>query len=718
MLQDPRPARGTSPLSDPWIQARKALEKAVSLAGHDFLPAVWASCETLEATETLHPGDESLGQAICNYLDQCHVAYISHRGVSTQELKHLPPGSLLINMQEVHVLAQGLQQTGPFLMAIEIKTAKATHKLAEAPPERISDFLRKLKQSQWLKEAFAMRRQDWLPVIQASFLVNALALATPLFSLQVYDRIIPNQAYASLAAMVLGVLLCLGFDYLLKHARHQLTEHAASQLDARCTARLTRALLAVRPHGVDPSGLLQHIRSFEQLRELITGVFLLTLIDLPFLLLFALVIGLIHPLFLLLSGSMLALGVWAMVVAHPTLARHGRLQMQHNRQAQSQWMDTLANLEMVQATGTQHSFARHMEHVQMQARLQGNALRDTVFVLNHRSTTWQQLNWVFTIVLGVHLVIEQHITMGGMIAVSMLTLRCFAPLQKLQGHLLQLHAAQAGFQALDEFLANASGGAPPNGRPLPKIESITLQNVSVYASSTQGEQPRPGNTPLLQHIDLKLQAGARVGVIGATGAGKTSLLRLLAGLMPPNHGQYTLNGLACHHYHPSELARQVGLALQPPLLLKGTLLENLQFNRPHVQPHDCWKSLENLGLDRWVRSHPDGLHMPIESQGSNLSAGQRQAISLCRAIAGQPKLLLLDEPTVCLDQTLENRLMAYLRQLPADVMVVFSTHKLSMLPLAEQLVLMHQARIHSVGDKASVLHAAKQLHAVSREQAA
>ncbi|HEX4878520.1 MAG TPA: ATP-binding cassette domain-containing protein, partial [Limnobacter sp.] len=232
----------------------------------------------------------------------------------------------------------------------------------------------------------------------------------------------------------------------------------------------------------------------------------------------------------------------------------------------------------------------------------------------------------------------------------------------------------------------------------------------------QGSCKQDQGGHLLQEISFDLQKGDRLGVVGATGSGKTSLLRLLARQIPFDKGQYTINGLSADHYHPSELASNIGVALQPPVLLKGTLLENLQFRRPHVSTQHCWESLEAMGLADWVKEHPDGLYMAIDSQGSNLSSGQKQAISLCRALAGRPTLLLLDEPTVCLDQTLEQRLMQAISDLPAHVIVVFTTHKLSMLSAANALMLLHRSRIYSQGDKPTVLHAAKALQSKLSEK--
>lgn len=716
MLQDPRPIQNTATNpSDLWAQAQRVLKQTLTGAGQIHLDSLWAHAQQAACEDSNQKaGIESVSLATCNYLQQTQIDHEVHRGVRANEIKHLPETSIFIDHQGVFSLHEAdKHEFWPIVIAIHI--SQSTPIVQSKPPEDLKTFWRKLQQSEWLKSAFNMGKGGLGPVVQASFLINALALAAPLFSLQVYDRVIPNQAYSSLFALMLGVLLCLGFETMLKHARHRLMEHTATTIDTQCTMQLSKALLSVPTNHTEPSVLLQHLRSFEHLRDLITGVFLLALIDLPFLVLFVLVIALIHPAFLLITGAVLGLTMWRVMAAHRELAMHGHTQMGHHREAQSRWLDTLANLEMVQAMGVQSRFAQQLDKIQLQARLHGNALREKLFGVSHSTQTLQQFSWVMTLALGVYLVINQQITMGGMIAVSMLTMRCFAPLQKLQGHMLQLHTAQAGFDELDRFLNQNQSNHAKQNLALAQIDHIELQDVCVPKPKHNRSTGSSEKDLLLDDITCSIRQGDRLGVIGATGSGKTSFLRLLAKQISAERGQHTVNGLSTAHYHPAEFAAQVGLALQPPLLLKGTLLDNLQFRRPHISIEDCWASLEAMGLASWVREHPDGIYMTIEHQGANLSSGQKQAVSLCRAFAGTPSLLLLDEPTVCLDQALEIKLMDTLAKLPPQVIVVFTTHKLSMLSAAKTLMLLHKAKIHHWGDKPTVLHAAKALDSKVRE---
>jgi ATP-binding cassette subfamily C protein LapB len=704
MLQDPRPIRPT----------QHALRSVLEKMGLEFLPSQWA----LQADLAETGNDPELNQLLA-YLSACSISRQLFQNVSTREIKHLGPHTLAMlhngqcGLLEELIASNSSPASLKWAVQIEApKTIDATR--SEPAPASLFEFWQQLRNSQWLREALDFENGSFKPVIYASLLINLLALAGPLFSLQVYDRIIPNQAYASMIALLFGVFLCLGFEHALKHARHRLMEIAATSIDTRCTMHLSKSLLNVPIHKTEPTLLLQHLRSFEQLRELVTGVFLLALIDLPFLLLFLAVIALIHPLFLLISGGVIGLTLLFIATSHRTISRLGQTQMRQSRETQSQWLDSLACLDNIQAHGVQQAHSKLLNKLQLKSRLSGNAVRDQMFLINQRIHLLQQGSWVLTIALGVYFIVEKQLTVGGLIAVSMLTMRCFAPIQKLQAHLVQTHSAQASYEELDRFLGQQTQTNEQRAA-LERIDTMALEFASVLKPGRNSGTAQPIDF-ILRAVNLKLHAGNRLGIIGTTGSGKTSLLKLLGQQLKCDHGQLVLNKLSIAHFHSSEFQSKVGYASQPPVLIKGTLFENIRFMRPHISTADCWTILQQLGLKEWVDQHPDGIHMAIDSQGNNLSSGQKQAVSLCRALAGQPQLVLLDEPTVCLDQHMESQLMQHLQQLPEHCILVFTTHKLGLLACANRLALMHKGQIHAQGNKPEVLHAANALAKQHRQE--
>ena len=704
MLQDPRPIK---PLQHTLCSVLEEL-------GLEFLPSQWAL-----QSELLESGDDAELNHVLGYLSACNISRQLFHEVSPGEIKHLGPFTLAMlhngqcgRLEEL--IARHPEQTA-LKWALQIDSIKpdSVHANTNHTPSSLLGFWQQLRDSPWLREALNFENGSFKPVIYASLLINLLALAGPLFSLQVYDRIIPNQAYASMIALLMGVFLCLGFEHALKHARHRLMEIAATSIDARCTTHLSKALLNVPIHKTEPTLLLQHLRSFEQLRELITGVFLLALIDLPFLVLFLAVIALIHPAFLLIAGGVIGLTLLFVATSHRTMSRLGQIQMRQSRETQSQWLDSLACLDNIQAHGVQQAHSQLLNKLQLKSRLSGNAVRNQLFSVNQRIHLLQQSSWVLTISLGVYFIVEKQLTVGGLIAVSMLTMRCFAPIQKLQAHLVQTHSAQSSFEELDQFLGQQNQSKTQRNA-LERVDHIALESASVLKPGRNNTTAQPFDF-ILRAVNLNLHAGERLGIIGTTGSGKTSLLKLLAQQLKCDLGQLAVNKLSVDHIHASEFQSKVGYASQPPVLIKGSLLDNIRFMRPNIGTADCWKVLRQLGLKEWVDQHPDGIHMVIESQGNNLSSGQKQAVSLCRALAGQPQLVLLDEPTVCLDQHMENQLIQHLQQLPEQTILVFTTHKLGLLSCANSLVLMHNGQIHTQGGKPEVLHAANAL-ATQRKQ--
>lgn len=680
------------------------LQSLLGSAGQPWLPSVWLTQLQLHAGKPL----EQL-QGYLNHIGQTHRLLFK---IDHSELAQLGPLGLAHTDNGELALVQDLRdgaQPGQYPLRWVLDLQPSQNPLpTQSQQKGLGDFYRMLRSSQWLQTAVVAARPCAKPLVYGSLLINLLGLAAPFFAIQMYDRIVPNHAYGSMFVLVVGVLLALGFEHVLKHARHNLLEQSATVIDARCTESLAKALLAVRTNQTEPALLLQHLRSFEQLRELITGFFLLAVIDLPFLLLFLLAIGLIHPFFFLIASAMVTISLVWLVMNHRKLAALGQVQMRSNREAQTRWLNTLAGLEAVQAFGVQATYTQKLARAQMQARMHGNGLRAHLFELGQHIHVLQQASWLGVLCVGAALIMDQQLSVGGLIATSMLTMRCFAPIQKLQGHLAQTHAAQASFEELNQFMQTSDQPSASTHKALGQFEGLELAGVSVIKPKRLHPSPLDRDY-LLRNIHLDVPAGERLAVIGQTGSGKTSLLKLIAGQLDNCEGTVLFNHLERTHFDTHSLAHQTGFACQPPVLVQGSLLDNIVLGRPWIGAEQALRTLHQLGLSAWVQNHPDGLMMPIESYGANLSTGQRQAVCLARAFCGEPQLILLDEPTIGLDHDIEARLHQMMANLPPSCTVIFSTHKLNLLGLAKRLALMHEGRLHAHGDRPSVMIAANQL---------
>lgn len=650
--------------------------------------------------------DQSPIQQVKAYLQATGVCFQEVTALRPDEVPRLPP-SALCEGEEGRWSSAGQLALQPkwasTCRAALLIESNSTAKQHGEPKQSLWQFLSQLGQAEWLIKPIKSGHQHLGTVVLASILINCLALAPSLYAIQIYDRILPNQAFASLWSLTLGVLICLVFEMALKSTRHQLLEQASTQSDLLCTQQLTAKLLAKPSSNQNPDELTHHLKSFEQLRELITGLFLSSAIDLPFALLFMVILFIIHPYFLLVCMGLILVWVFLTLKTYRESQTLGEQLLSLQKSNHSQWTDTALALGTLQSHGLSELWARLLGSRQATLRIQANQMRTLMFHTASIMSMLTQLAWITLIVIGVYLAAEQHISVGGLIAASMLTMRALSPLQKLHLQLTQIQAAQSGFEALDRLMREISGKVVTT-EPLHTIEHITLEKVSVLNPSAEGHQP-----PLLKEIDLALPRGSRLGIIGPSGSGKTSLLNCLAHQLSISSGGIRINHRDASTFANEDRGRQIGFAEQPPKLIQGTLLDNLKLHRPWISSEDCQLALEKLGFGDWLRSLPDGLQHRIHSTGRNLSSGQRQVIALARAWVGKPSLLLLDEPTVCLDAQTEAIFLSFLSNVPEEVSIVLTTHRLNLLNVCEQLVLMDQGRIYAQGDKSTVLAAARTL---------
>ncbi|MDX1668837.1 MAG: ATP-binding cassette domain-containing protein [Limnobacter sp.] len=665
----------------PALLEPQILKEALAMQGLQLQVALWSQ---------ISQEFSSLSEGVEAYLRATKCAYTKLNKVSHKEFAQLEQGTLCGFTDGSIGIKKNSTMASELAWAIEFGPI-ASSGAADPEPLGLFEFWQRLRNTNWLVQAIRASFPSFMPIIAVSMLINILAMAPAIFSIQVYDRIMPNKAFASLWALALGVVVCLVFEFLLKRARHGLLEHAATVTDALCSQKMASTLLGTPVNTTRASTLLQHLRSFESLREMITGVFLITLVDVPFMAIFLLVMAFIHPYFLVVALFFIGISFTHLFFSHRRLSRLGLAQLLQLRESQNRWIETLSSLPTLQSLGIQRSWSKRLTMQQVEQRIAGNEIRAAVFHSGQFIYALQQLGWISMICLGVWLSTLNELTVGGMIAASMLAMRCFSPLQRLQNQLLHGHVAQAGFIELDQFMSKRSGPQP--SLPLDAIRAIQLTNCSVQFE----------NKTALREINLQVKAGEKVGLIGPNGAGKSTLLNLLAGILPSASGGYCINELPVDQIGPAELGSRVGYSEQPPCLIEGTLLQNIQMDRPWVSLNDCRKAIEALGLADWVHSLPQGLHSQVTVGGKNLSAGKRQMISLARAFAGEPDLLLLDEPTVCLDQEHEHRVMEAIRRVRPDQTLVLATHRLGLLKLVDTLVLLDQGCIKQQGNRAEVL---------------
>jgi len=532
----------------------------------------------------------------------------------------------------------------------------------------------------------------WLyaQVLLAAAMTNFLGLSTSLFIMVVYDRVVPNEAIESLIALTIGVLIALGFDFIIKTLRAQFVDKAGKRTDARMSRLIFDKILNMRlDNRRQKSGAMASIvREFDTLREFFTSATLVAVVDLPFIFLFIYVISLIAGPLALVPLIAVPLVILSGLVIQPFLARIAENSMQTNMSKQSVLVETLNGLETVQATGSGRLMRRRFEEAsdaQSDLGLKNRMLSN--FAINSAASI-QQLAQIATIFYGVFLIQDGIVTMGAMIAAVILGGRTLAPLSQLASAMTRANGARQAFRALSEVMNDDAGQQDLTRSRLSRPHlsgEIEFKNVSYTF---------PGaNSPIIRDLSFKMPAGQKVAIVGRMGSGKSTISRLISGLIEPTEGSVLIDGVDLRQIDKSDVRRNVGVMLQDTWLFSGTVKENLQMGFYEYDDAHLLNIAKISGVDDFVAAHPQGYDMELRERGEGLSGGQRQSINLARALLHDPNLLILDEPTSSMDTATEKFVIGRLKDWAGARTLVMVTHRNTLLELADRVLVMDQGAI-------------------------
>ncbi len=551
----------------------------------------------------------------------------------------------------------------------------------------------------WYRQNVLKHWPVYLEVLLASLLINLFGLAVPLFVMNVYDRVVPNQALETLWVLASGVGLVLIFDFLMRNLRGLFLEHAGRSTDLTLGERLFHQVLNLPLARVPARAgvLLNHFQEFDGFREFSTSVTLATLIDLPFVLLFLLVIW-------QLGGDL----VWIPLLAIPLLLLFGLALQPALRKATAEHLragsekqvllvETLRALPLLKSLHAQEQLLARWRQLNVAQARGGLRSRAWSALAGHFALLIQQLTYVAVIVKGVYLIQAGLLSMGGLIACAILTGRALAPLAQVAALLTRAHQSGAAYQGMDELMRQPleQGETPPALYHPPLLGELALDRVHF----TYPQQPLPA----LRDISLHLRPGERVALIGRSGCGKTSLARLILTLYQPDSGHVLFDGVDSRQFEPGQLRNQIGYAAQEARLFHGTLKDNLTLGAGHVEDEALLRAARLTGLEDMVRQHPLGFGLMVGEGGEALSGGQRQLVALTRALLLEPPLLVLDEPTAALDHGGEAQLKARLREFLPGRTLVLMTHRASLLDLVERILVLDHGRIVADGPREQIL---------------
>lgn len=584
-------------------------------------------------------------------------------------------------------------------------TGMAIYARPEFRFDRRAPEVGRVKRRHWFWGALWENFPVYRDVLFAAFLINVFALAMPLFIMNVYDRVVPNQALETLWLLAVGIVIILVFDLVLRTMRGYFIDLAGKRVDVDLSARIMERVLGIRMEHrpVSAGSFAANLRSFETVRDFITSATVTTLVDLPFAVLFLVVMAWIDlPMFLpTLLGMALAVGYAWLVQGkmHDLAETTYRAGAMRN----ANLVESLVGLETVKAVGAEGVMQRKWERSTIFLARVSNQLR-LLSATTINSTIWlQQLVSLSVIVLGVYRIGAGELSMGGLIACTMLASRAMAPFAQVAGLLTQYHNASTALTSLNEIMAREverPEGAGFVSRPVFRGE-IDFRDV---------EFTYPGdNSPeALRKVSFHIEPGEHVAIIGRVGSGKSTLLRMILGLYQPTGGAIRIDGVDIRQLDPSELRRNIGYVPQDVTLFYGTLKENILLASPHLDDADLLAAAEVAGLSDMVNSHPRGFDMQVGERGESLSGGQRQGVAIARAVVHNPPILLMDEPTGFMDHSSEEVLKERLRQYSSQRTLIIVTHRTSLLDLADRLIVIDGGRIVADGPKERVVEALRQ----------
>lgn len=548
-------------------------------------------------------------------------------------------------------------------------------------------------------------KKYYYQVIIASFVINLLALISSLYVMNVYDRVIPNQAYETLWVLTIGVVLAIGFEFLAKMLRSYLLDIAGKKADIVISAMLFHRVMGIRldKRPASSGSYANNLRDFESIREFMTSASLLALVDLPFILLFIGVISVIGGYLALVPLTIIPVVVIAGLLIQKPLAKGINASMKETSQRQGLAVESIEGIETLKLNNAVNWAQQRWEMLTEKTAFSSIAVRNLTNFMVNFSAAMQQLNTVGLVCLGTYLIhandVNSRITMGALIASVILSGRALAPLGQIAGLATRFQSARMALAGVKNIF-----NRPVEREDHKKYISPTSVNGALRLTNVTYQYNKDGQ-PALNNINLEIKAGEKVAILGKIGGGKSTLLKLLTGLYEQQQGNISLDDLDIRQIDPIFLRSKVGMLAQKPRLFFGTLRENLDLARldGYSSDDDLVRALKRFQLDKIIRQHPAGLDMPLGEDGLGLSGGQKQMVALAQLTLRNPNVVLLDEPTTGIDVDTEKLVLDALEAWTQDKTLIVVTHKLPILRLVDRIIVMDDGKILIDGPKQKVL---------------
>jgi ATP-binding cassette subfamily C protein LapB len=556
----------------------------------------------------------------------------------------------------------------------------------------------------WFINGLGKKRPQISDGIIATFIMNLLAVATAMYSMQVYDRVIPSQSNSTLIVLTVGVLLSIFFEYTMRIMRAKLVDETFKKVDIDLSSIFFHKALSIKldARPKNTGTFISELRSFETVRSFMTSATLFVLADAPFAIIFAIIImfiggvlGLI-PLFFIVV--MLTVGF---IQSHKLRHVNEKLITEAHRK-NALLIEAMDGIESIKAANAESQVLHNWKSTNLAQSERELFSRNISTTANSLASSIQQVAYISTVAIGSFLIHSNSLTVGGLIACTILGGRVLAPLTQIPNLVIQWSQIKISLKSLDEIMQLPSDADGTEGKIIPEKSSA---QISLDGTEFEYEE----NRTCLAIPKMEFKPGEVVVIMGKVGSGKSTLIKLLSGLYSPTRGRILLDHVDLTHLSTGYVREKIGYLPQDVRLIRGTLKDNLTLGLPFATDSEILAASEKSGLDRLIKNHPAGLNLMISDGGLGLSGGQKQMVALTRLFLAQPLITLFDEPTASLDGELEAHILNQLKSLirPDGLMIVVS-HKPSILQLATRMVIVDNGKVVEDGPRDAVLSRIKE----------
>lgn len=557
-----------------------------------------------------------------------------------------------------------------------------------------------LPKTHWFWSVVTRFGANYGHVAIAAFIVNILALAAPLFTMSVYDRVIPNGAIPSLVALGVGLALAIAFDFLLKVVRSRIIDMTGKKIDVVLAANIFEHIMALKMDKRPPSvGILANqMRDFDSVREFFTSGTVVSATDMLFAILFIVVLFIIAGPIAWIPLLMLPVMVLVGFLIQRPLDRAMRRMQAESAARHGILVESLNGIETVRAVGGESRVQTVWERSVAATARSGEDVQFWASLAMTAASVASQLCSLLLVVAGVFLILDGKLSVGALVAANMLSGRILGPIAGIAGVMTRATQTTSALRSIDRLMGLERERPPEKIYVAREINQgrIQFKNVSFSYPGTQ--------TKALDNVSFEIKAGEKVGIIGRVGSGKTTLGRLVTAFYPPNEGTILIDGVDIRQYDPADLRAGIGFVLQDTDLFYGKLRDNITLGRTAASDEEVLEASRLAGVESFIAGHPQGYEMMIAEGGRSLSGGQKQAIGLARVLIRKPRVLFLDEPTAHFDVRSEGEFLERLKALAhGEMTIIVSTHRPSLLSLVDRILVFDSGKLIADGPTEAIL---------------